>query len=183
MKKRHLTIALLSVCAGSMLFSSCIGRFALTNKVLSWNNQIGSKFVNELVFVAFWVLPVYEVTALADLLVINSIEFWSGNNPIEAYTKVVKTDNGNYLVKCDGKGYDIINTADGKKVRLDFDVRTQTWSVVDGDNKVPFMTFIDEGHVKMLTPQGDFKTVEISEDGVTAYEAMVASEAPMMASR
>ena len=37
-----------------------------------------SKFVNELVFFAFWILPVYEVSGLADLLVLNSIEFWSG---------------------------------------------------------------------------------------------------------
>lgn len=177
MKKRYFTVALLMAVAGSFLFTSCIGRFALTNKVLTWNNQIGSKFVNELVFLAFWILPVYEVTALADLLVINSIEFWSGNNPVTAYTKVVHTDNGNYLVKCDGKGYDIVNTGNGESVRLDFDARTQTWSVVDGDKVVPFMTFIDSTHVKMLTPKGDFKTVELSKDGVVAYEAIVNADA------
>lgn len=183
MKKRHLTVALLLAVTGSMLFSSCIGRFALTNKVLTWNNQIGSKFVNELVFLAFWILPVYEVTALADLLVINSIEFWSGNNPVEAYTKVVKTENGNYLVKCDGKGYDIVNTDNGDKMRLDFDVKSQTWSVVDGDKKVPFMTFVDDKHVQMITPDGKFTTVEVSEEGVTAYQAMTAAGATMMAAR
>lgn len=183
MKKRNYTVALVLAVAGSMLFSSCIGRFALTGKVLSWNNQIGSKFVNELVFLAFWILPVYEVTALADLLVINSIEFWSGNNPVEAYTKVVKTENGNYLVKCDGKGYDIVNTGNGDKVRLDFDARTQTWSVVDGDKKVPFMTFIDDKHVQMITPDGGTTTVEVSEEGVTAYQSITASGANMMAAK
>ena len=54
---------LLPVCvvalASSMLFTSCIGSFKLTNKVLSWNHQIGNKFVNELVFVGLWILPVY----------------------------------------------------------------------------------------------------------------------------
>lgn len=183
MKKRFFTVALILTALGSMLFTSCIGRFALTNKVLSWNNQIGSKFVNELVFLAFWILPVYEVTSLADLLVINSIEFWSGSNPVEAYTKVVKTENGNYLVKCDGKGYDIINTSNGDKMRLDFDVKSQTWSVVDGDKKVPFMTFIDKDHVKMITPDGKFTTVEVSEEGVVSYQEITAAGGNVMAAR
>ena len=86
MKKFYLSVALVLALGGSMLFSSCIGQFALTNQVLSWNKQIGSKFVNELVFFAFWVLPVYEVTTVADLLIINSIEFWSGTNPLTALT-------------------------------------------------------------------------------------------------
>ena len=50
MKKTKLTLAIAITLACSMTFSSCIGSFALTNKVLSWNKQIGSKFVNELVF-------------------------------------------------------------------------------------------------------------------------------------
>lgn len=82
MKKKYLSIALVMALAGSMMFTSCIGSFSLTNKLMDWNKTIGSKFVNELVFVAFWIVPVYEVSALADILVINSIEFWSGSNPI-----------------------------------------------------------------------------------------------------
>ena len=73
-----------------MLFSSCIGSFSLTNKLLAWNKTVGNKFVNELVFFAFWVLPVYEVSALADVLVLNSIEFWSGGNPVAKGTKVIE---------------------------------------------------------------------------------------------
>ncbi len=81
MKKKYLTLAVATLLAGSML-TSCIGSFSLTNKLLSWNHQVSNKFVNELVFFAFWIIPVYEVTALADVLVLNSIEFWSGSNPI-----------------------------------------------------------------------------------------------------
>ena len=79
--------------ASSVLFSSCIGSFGLTNKLLSWNSNIDSKFVNELVFIAFWIVPVYEISALADVLVLNSIEFWSGSNPV-ADAGTVKTING-----------------------------------------------------------------------------------------
>ncbi len=71
MKKTYLSGAVALTLASSLLFSSCIGSFSLTNKLLSWNQHVGNKFVNELVFFAFWILPVYEVSALADILVLN----------------------------------------------------------------------------------------------------------------
>ncbi len=43
MKKKILPVALVVALSGSMLFSSCIGSFALTNKLLAWNNQVGGK--------------------------------------------------------------------------------------------------------------------------------------------
>ena len=107
MRKRYLSVGIVAALAGSMMFTSCIGSFALTNKLLSWNNQIGNKFLNEIVFFAFWVIPVYEVTSVADLLVLNTVEFWSGSNPIAMGTKVIKGHDGEYLVECDGKGYTI----------------------------------------------------------------------------
>lgn len=169
MKKTYLPAAVAIMLGSSLLFSSCIGKFALTNKVLTWNNQVGSKFVNELVFFAFWILPVYEVTALADILVINSIEFWSGTNPMTASTKVIDTESGRYLIDCDGKGYTITCQTTGEAVRMDFDEENQTWAVNIDGHEYPFMTFIDDTHVKMITPSGDFRTVELSEQGVLAY--------------
>lgn len=170
MKKIKIPVAALMIAGSSLLFSSCIGSFSLTNSVLSWNKNVGAKIVNELVFVAFWILPVYEVTAVADLLVLNSIEFWSGSNPMEASTKVIDTDQGRYLVACDGKGYTITHEKSGREMRLDFDSDTQTWSYVKDGESYPFMTFVDDMHVKMITPEGDFRVVELSEQGVLAYK-------------
>ena len=82
MKRNYISIADADTLATSMMLSSCVGRFSLTSNLLNWNRQVGNKFVNELVFFAFWILPVYEVSALADVLVLNSIEFWSGSNPV-----------------------------------------------------------------------------------------------------
>lgn len=180
MKKTYLTVALVLTLGISMLSSSCIGKFALTSKVMAWNKQVGSKFINEVVFFAFWLLPVYEVTALADMIVINSIEFWSGNNPVLASERVIEGESGRYLVKCDGKGYDIISENDGSVVRLDFDADTQTWSVVNDGEQYPFMTMIDADHVKMVTADGDFRMVELSEQGLQAY---IAGVTPLMAKR
>lgn len=170
MKKYKIAVAAILLAGSSLTFTSCIGSFALTHKVLNWNNQVGNKFVNELVFFAFWILPVYEVSALADVLVINSIEFWSGSNPMEASVKAIDTENGRYLIKCDGRGYDITCQATGRTTRLDFTEDTQTWSVKTSDGQeMPFMTFIDVNHVKMATPGGDWTTVELSDQGILAY--------------
>lgn len=172
MRKIKISVAALLIAGTSLVFTSCIGSFGLTNKVMSWNRNIGSKFVNELVFICFWILPVYEVTALADVLVINSIEFWSGNNPLTASTKVVDTDNGRYYIACDGKGYTITHADSKETVRLDFDMPTQTWSVENKDGEqIPFMTFVDDSHVKMLTPDGRMTNIELSAQGLMAYRA------------
>lgn len=178
MKRKYFTVAAVLLCAGSLMFSSCIGSFALTNKLLSWNKQVGSKFVNELVFVAFWILPVYEVSGLADILVINSIEFWSGSNPVAQGRTVIDGQDGRYLVDCDGKGYTITSENDGSKVRLDFDVEEQTWSANINGQCYELMTFIDDSHVSMPAPDGTRTVVELSQDGLWAYQQL-ASESLM----
>lgn len=178
MKRKYFTVAAVLLCASSLMFSSCIGSFALTNKLLSWNKQVGSKFVNELVFVAFWILPVYEVSGLADILVINSIEFWSGSNPVAQGRTVIDGQDGRYLVDCDGKGYTITSENDGSKVRLDFDVEEQTWSANINGQSYELMTFIDDSHVSMPAPDGTRTVVELSQDGLWAYQQL-ASESLM----
>lgn len=175
MKKRYLSVALALALAGSLLTTSCIGSFSLTNKLLSWNKSVGSKFVNEVVFFAFWIVPVYEVAALADILVLNSIEFWSGNNPLAKGTKVIEGQDGRYLVECDGKGYTIKSENDGSVVRLDFNQDEQTWSATANGETHNILTFVDDTHVKVPSVNGGYEVVELTQEGVWAYQGKVAS--------
>lgn len=178
MKKNVLTVAVICTLCGALTLPSCIGSFTLTNKLLSWNNQIGEKFVNELVFFAFWILPVYEVSALADILVLNSIEFWSGSNPVAKGTKVIDGNDGKYLVKCDGKGYTIKSVNDGSVVRLDFNDDDKSWSYsIPGGEKHTIFTFVDDTHISLPTPDGTTTTVEISDAGLYAYQAIATGSA------
>lgn len=178
MRRTKITIAAVLAMAAMLPLESCIGSFALTKKVLAWNHQVGSsKFVNELVFVAFCVLPVYEISALADLLVINSIEFWSGNNPVVAQAKVVDGKAARYLIESDAKGYTVTNLSDKSQVRFNFDQMTRSWSVEHDGQEVKFMTFVDDTHVQMIAPGGGFTTVELSADGLMAYQREVAQSA------
>lgn len=162
--------------ASSLLFTSCIGSFKLTNKVLSWNHQISNKFVNELVFFGLWILPVYEISALADMLVINTVEFWSGTNPIAAGQTTVTDENGRFLIAWDETGYNITNETTGEVTRLNFDIDTRSWSLATEHGDVTLLTFIDDTHVKMPTRDGSTTIVELSESGVLAYKDMLESQ-------
>lgn len=178
MKKTKFFGAAALLLASTLFFQSCIGSFSLTNKVLTWNRQVSNKFVNELVFFAFWVLPVYEVTAAADLLVINSIEFWSGNKPLEAYQKTIETEDGKYLIASNPSGYNI-TSPNGDILKFEFDQKNQMWSFSkNNQNKIDFLQFEGENMVKILNADGGFVDVELSEEGIGAYKAGVA---PLMA--
>ncbi len=178
MKKTSLTVAIVCALMGSMLLPSCIGSFTLTNKLLAWNDQISNKFVNELVFFAFWILPVYEVSALADILVLNSIEFWSGSNPVASGTKVIEGNDGRYLVSVDSKGYSIKSETDGSEVRLNFHADTRSWAMQlpDGSEKVIF-SFVDDEHIALPTPEGEPTVVELSDAGLYAYSQIATGAA------
>jgi hypothetical protein len=178
MRKRYFSVAVVLTLLASFTFTSCVGSFALSNKLLSWNRQISNKFVNEAVFFVFWVIPVYELTCLADVVVLNSIEFWSGSNPVAQVRSVIEGADGRYLVDCDGKGYTITSENDGSVVRLDFDSDDQSWSVaVNGQEPVKFMTFVDDTHVNMITPDGGTQLVELSDNGLMAFRQTIAESA------
>lgn len=172
MKKNKLNMALAITLAATLCFSSCIGSFKLTNKVLSWNEGVGNKFVNELVFIAFHIIPVYELTVAADLIVLNSIEFWSGSSIIaQSSTQEIQGENGDiYLVKSDKDGYTITNTADNSTIGFVFDSNDNSWSVSANGETTKFMTFVDDNHVKLPGVNGNEMVVELSQAGVMAYQ-------------
>jgi len=70
--------------------TACYGPFNLTRNVYHWNSNIkGSKEVNEkwmkeFVFFGMIIIPVYMFSALLDAFIFNSIQFWSGDNPVKA---------------------------------------------------------------------------------------------------
>ncbi|MCH5220124.1 MAG: DUF3332 domain-containing protein [Muribaculaceae bacterium] len=172
MKKKIFSVGIIAALCGSMLFTSCIGSFQLTNKLLSWNKSISNKFVNELVFIAFWVLPVYEVSGLADFLVLNSIEFWSGSSPL-AYGKYkLEGDHGErYIVECNKKGYIVTDLTHDTTFRFGFNPDTKEWSYDANGQKIVFMTFIDDNHIQMPLPDGQNIVVTPDASGLYAYEA------------
>ena len=101
MKKLKALLLAVILLGTAVTQQSCIGSFQLTRNLYSWNMDIDGRWGSELVFLAMIVIPVYTVTLLADGVVLNAIEFWTGNNPlamnaVEKQTRIVKKDGDSY---------------------------------------------------------------------------------------
>jgi hypothetical protein len=70
--------------------TACYGPFNLTKNVYHWNSnikgssEVNEKWMKEFVFFGMIIIPVYMCSALLDACIFNSIQFWSGNNPVKA---------------------------------------------------------------------------------------------------
>ena len=98
--------------------------------------------------------------------------------------KIIDGEDGRYLVECDGHGYTITSQNDKSVVRLDFDEEDNSWSVVTPEGQsYEFMTFIDENHVSMPAPDGSRRLVDLSREGVWAYQQEAIAARQLVAAR
>lgn len=175
MKKNKMTLVC-AVLAGSLLFTSCIGSFKMWNGLKDWNQGVGDKFVNELVFIALHIVPVYEIAYLADLVVLNTIEFWSGSNPMASNeVKEIKGENGEYLVKANNNGYTITNKDDNQSMDLVYNQETQTWNAVTDTEDIELVKINNNGTVSINMQNGTSMTVMPDMQGVAAARAAIGS--------
>lgn len=176
MRKNKMTLVC-AVLAGSMLFTSCIGSFKLWNNLKDWNQDVSnSKFVNELLFIALHIVPVYEIAYLADALVLNSIEFWSGSNPVASNeTKEVKGENGDYLVTTTENGYTITHKGDNQSMNLVYNEETKTWNAVTATENIELIRMNENGTVSLNMQNGTSMTVMPDMQGVAAARAAIGS--------
>ena len=76
MKKALLGAALAGL---TLTTTGCLGPNRAFNGVHEWNMEVSEQdWVNELVFLGFHIIPVYGVAYLVDIVVLNTIEYWSG---------------------------------------------------------------------------------------------------------
>ena len=68
--------------AALLACSSCLGPNNAVANLAKWNSEVDGKWGNEAVFVVL--LPVYAIFSLGDVLIFNSIQWWTGDNPIDA---------------------------------------------------------------------------------------------------
>lgn len=143
----------IGMLAAVMLFSSgCYGPFLLTKKVHKWNGEISdNKWVVEVAFLVCAWLPVYGIATLADAVIFNSVEFWTGQNP---------------LAKADAAG---VTTK--RIVRKDGEVILQRMTTPDGDQLViEQFQHGQRGPSLHIRHQGD-ATVALNGDGAVLFRA------------
>ncbi len=161
MKKFNLTAVAL-LLASSMMYTSCVGSYALFNKYANWQTHMTSnKYVNGIVGILIgWLVG--GVALFVDELVLNTIEFWSGSNPVANNTTVIKGKDGqNYLVKVSRKGYEI-KAPNGQITMLVHDEATDSWSMSQNGVVKEIFRYNPDGTIQANLKDG--KTITVSQD-------------------
>ena len=140
--------------------SGCYGKMALTRKVYRVNGEVKDKYLRSLVTWAFIIVPVYGISALADFIVFNTIEFWSGRNPVAEGEKNFQyaSDGENYFVNARKSGNAVqytINHYSGKNymdtLSINWDLKTgnSTAMLKEFDKTTDFVAMADGNGVKV----------------------------------
>ncbi len=113
-------VIVMLVASFALMSVGCYGSFNLTKKVYNWNGTMEGKWVKELVFLVINIVPVYGVAAFVDAIVLNSIEFWTGNNPMastikseDGTTVAFNVENKTMTISYGEKSFTVVNK-DGK---------------------------------------------------------------------
>lgn len=176
MKKRSFKVAAL-LLAGTFLCSSCIGSFGLFNKYEKWQcNMTKSKIVNGIV--GLFLQPVVGgICFMVDAIVLNTIEFWTGNSPVTANTiQTVQGQDGRYYaVKTMKNGYEVTSPT-GEVTLFIHDAQTDAWSITQNGITKEIFRFNADGTIQANLPNGQKLTVGNDEAGLQQVRETITAE-------
>lgn len=147
----------------------CYGNMSLTKKVWQWNGSLGSKLTVNVVFWIMSILPVYETAVFIDVVVLNTIEFWTGTNLLamqenEQIIRTVKTEDKVFEITISKNKINITETEGpeaGKAIDLIFDAETSSWYLNDG-NSSQLLATIDGDMLNLIQPNGKTLSIDIA---------------------
>lgn len=161
--------------SGTILFNSCLGSFSAFNNLRDWNDGLtDSKFLDNLVFWVFNIIPVYGLFFIGDIIIFNVIEFWSGTNPVA----MKDGDMEKQILEKDGNIFEMIATKNriqvtvmegkdkGQKIDLIYKPHEKSWNAVKQNGEIIKLASMEEGFYVMHMPNGD----EVKMDPYTTRE-------------
>ena len=174
------------VASSALMASGCFGSFGATVALYDWNKDVSdNKWLRWLVFLVLIIVPVYELFALADVLVLNTIEFFSGKNPI----------SGSHAQLGDGRSVHMTATDDPNlvkhEIRKDGEVERTLYVRKLGDRELELLDErmrpagrvrrLPAGGVEVLDGQGRIVHTLRPEQVQRAALSMVSGAAPSTA--
>jgi len=143
--KQSIKLFVISLTLAAFLCGStagCFGRFELTRKIYSFNQRIDNdKWIQWMAFLGLCIIPVYGLGLALDAVFGNSVEFWTGRNPITSdaeMTKIASGPNGEII----------------RATRIDAD--RVNLEVMDKDSQYYCLMMVHENDgVSAYTPQGN----------------------------
>ena len=181
MKKISLKVA---VCflAANFLFSSCfVGKYALWNKYINWqNNMTSNKFVNAIV--GFFLVPIVGgIAQFVDIIVLNTIEFWSGSNHVASNVgktqQVMGQDGRYYAVTTLKNGYEV-KSPTGEITYFIHNDENDSWSVEQNGVQKEIFRFNGDGTIQ-ANVNGESRNFTLNEAGL--YDARMAANGTFFA--
>lgn len=175
MKKRFMVVATAALVGSSIMFSSCIGSFSLFNKLLSWNRSVSDKWINELIFIV--ISPAYGVASFVDVLILNSIEFWTGDNPVSAQVQEIETEKGQFTVTTDANGHKIQKEGSDEIVEFRFNTDKDGWDLLVDETAIPLFKFAGNDQALVYLADGSTMTVDLNQAGLMAFRQVMQNKA------
>jgi hypothetical protein len=118
MKRIVAMIGIAGLCLS--LTTGCIGGMAVSGKVTKFNlDVVEGKWLREGVFLLLYFIPVYPIAGMIDLIIVNSIEFHTGTNPISGKPRIARVGETRRVELADGTVSVSTLRADGT---IDFEV-------------------------------------------------------------
>ncbi len=144
--------------------AGCFGNFAATRKVYEFNGSFGDKWMNQIMFWVLTFVPAYEIAAFADVVLFNTIEFWTGSNPVamgpnDEVIKYASQDGKNLKITIrqnEVKVEDIGNP--GEELELSYKPLEKSWYYQSENGPVRIAT-ISSDHADFFHPSGKVITM------------------------
>ncbi|MBS2029313.1 MAG: DUF3332 domain-containing protein [Deltaproteobacteria bacterium] len=190
MKPARRLLAAVTLLAFTHTGTGCFGSFQLVQKVYGFNKSMGNKFVREIVFLVFVILPVYGLASLADALIFNLIEFWTDKNPLA----MAPGETQERVVEQDGKTLKMTFADQGRTLRLEVlepgqapakytvSVDEEGATIADGAGQLLATSGLDaNGGLVVRDAQGDALLSRSAEDLAKLEDAVPAGPAAVLA--
>ena len=156
------SIKIMAIFMVVVLLSGCFGNFQLTRNLYTWNSQVGDKFVNTIVMWVLFIIPAYEVCGFIDFFILNTIEFWTGENPLtmsedELDVKIVESAGKTFEIKASQNRFDItqLDGAEaGSTVAIIHEPADGSW-YLQSEDTTQKIAQIEDGMLTLNYPDGN----------------------------
>ncbi|SRR5690606_15404593 len=157
-------IAIASILACSILFTSCLGSFSAFNNLKDWNQgATDSKFLDNLIFWGLNIVPVYPLFFLGDALIFNVIEFWSGSNPVamkpgETEVQMVEHGENTFRLVASQNRMEVVvveGPKKGEKIDMVYRPDEKSWNAIRPNGEVIKLSSFEEGFYMVHMPNGE----------------------------
>lgn len=159
MVKRFLSFTLtIFVFLSTLFMSGCYGSYPLFKKMNALVGNIDGRWGSTAVNIICWVIPVYPVILLVDLFVLNTVEFWTGSDPLameegDRETQMVEYLGDIYEITATKNRFDVLcisGSRKGQSASLVWDPETRIWRGENGSIVQNLVKVYEDGSFETL---------------------------------